>query len=97
MDPALRIFVGILAVAGIAGGSIDLFAPQVAIRWQVRSTERADGIRRSVGQAVGAAIHRGATEPWNDRSARRRVRLIGAFLVLAMAASVAMLVLASTG
>lgn len=88
----MRIFVGIVAVAGIAGGSIDLFAPEVAIRWQVRSSERADGIRRNVGQAVGAAIYRGATEPWNDPDARRRVRLIGALLVLVMSVTLASIV-----
>lgn len=88
---------GIVAAAGIVYGLLDLFAPQVTIRWQVHSTERANGLRRNVGEAFGSVIHRGATEPWNDPVARRRVRMIGVFLILIMPACLALLVSSSTG
>ena len=78
-----------VAAVGIAYGLLDLFAPGTAISWAVRSTSRARGSNRRVGEGFGRFIDRGASEPWNDEGARTRTRLIGVFLVLIMALTIA--------
>ena len=84
-----KIVLTIVAVVGVAYGLLDLLAPQVAIRWQVRSTQRASGVRRSVGEDFGGFIYRGSADPSNDSAVRRRVRLTGTVLVLVMSVTLA--------
>jgi hypothetical protein len=64
-------------------GLLDIFAPSLTIRWQVRSTARPG---RS-GHAVGAGFQRALGidpdgDPWADPGLQRKVRWIGFGLML---------------
>ena|ERR1043166_684514 len=76
----------LLPVAGamIVYGTLELLAPSIPIRWQRRATLRAQGIKRVAGEAVATMVSgpNQPEEPWNDASTRKRVRYIGAFLLV---------------
>jgi hypothetical protein len=67
----------------LAYGLLDIFAPSLTIRWQVRSTAR----QGRSGHAVGAGFQRVLgidpdSDPWVDPGVQRRVRWIGFGLML---------------
>jgi hypothetical protein len=67
-----------LACLPLVGGALDLFSPSTAIRWQVRSTARARGLRQRVGIRFQRWLRVDAlAEPWNDPRVKRSVRWIG--------------------
>jgi hypothetical protein len=78
-----------VALALIAGslcsllfGFLDLFLPSITIRWQVRSTANARGLRRSVGLGFQSMFEVDpSAEPWDDRRVKRSVRLVGVVLI----------------
>lgn len=60
-----------------------MVAPDLTIRWQVRSTARSRGTRK----AIGAEFQRWlsidpAGEPWNDEWVKAKFRKLGLGLVL---------------
>ena len=75
----------VLVVGGSAAavyGLLDLVIPATTIRWQVRSTARAGGARKAVGENVQRAVGMNPKgESSRDPSVLRRVRLIGSVLV----------------
>jgi hypothetical protein len=82
VDPVGVIFIigGSLA---LVYGLLDLFFPQLTIRWQVRSTERARGLKRSVGEAFQRTYGIDPTaEPSDNTRARRLVRWNGVVLIV---------------
>jgi hypothetical protein len=91
-DPAERVrepvqAIGIsLLVTGsliVAYGLLDLFAPGLTTRWQVRSTAKTKGARGTVGEALQQLFGVDPSgEPWYDPVVRRRVRLAGIVLIL---------------
>jgi hypothetical protein len=71
------------ALPGLVYGFLDLLAPQITIRWQVKSTARHPGIRQDVGNAFQKWFRIDPTgEPWDDERVRRKVRLLGGGLLL---------------
>ena len=77
---------GVMLVGGgaaLAYGLLDIFAPRLTTRWQVRSTARHGGSRQAIGIGVQRALGIDPdAEPWNDAAVRRRVRWIGLGLSL---------------
>jgi hypothetical protein len=72
---------------GMGYGLVDVLAPRVAIRWQVRSTAKHRSDFRGV---VGTTFQRWTGtdpdgDPWNEPRVRRNVRLIGLALILCSA------------
>lgn len=82
----MTLWSAVLIVGGfvtLAYGSLDLFTPTTTTRWQVRSTAKAGGSRKAVGERFQRWIKMDPQdEPWKDSRVLRRVRLIGAVLAL---------------
>jgi hypothetical protein len=83
VDAAIGVVFILGGCAMVGYGLLDIFAPSLTIRWQVRSTAKAG---RS-GQAVGMAFQRALGvdpdgEPWADTGVQRKVRWIGLGLIL---------------
>ena len=69
--------------AALVGGLLDMFAPSLTIRWQLRSTASHGGTRRAVGTGFQVALRIDPdADPWNDTGVKRKVRWIGAGLSL---------------
>jgi hypothetical protein len=72
---------GVILVSGcvsLAYGLLDIFAPSLTTRWQVRSTAKHGGSRQSVGMGFQRALGIDPdADPWNDGAVKRRVRWIG--------------------
>jgi hypothetical protein len=86
----LAVGIGLLVLATIplVYGTLNLLAPAVTIRWQVRATERSKGARREIGQVFQRAFEADPDKtPWDDPTVRRRVRLVGMFLLALGAAT----------
>ena len=82
MDPVGITFV-VTGSLALVYGLPELFIPRLAIRWQVRSTERARGLRRAVGEAIQRVYGVDPTaEPWDNPRVRRLVRWTGLALVV---------------
>ena len=64
---------------------IDIAFPSVAIRWQARSTDRAQWTpTRDVGEVFGRWMGIDPRdEPWSDPVVKRRFRLLGLVLMIA--------------
>ena len=77
---------GVILVGGCASlvyGLLDIFAPSLTARWQIRSTARHGGPRQAVGTAFQRALGIDPdADPWNDAAVKRRVRWIGLGLSL---------------
>ncbi len=72
-----------LACFPLVFGALDLFSPSTAIKWQVRSTARARGMRRGVGLGFQQWLEVDAVaEPWRDPRVKRSVRWIGVALIV---------------
>ena len=81
---ALGVFCLLGAALSIGYGLLDLLRPDLAIRWQVRSTTKHRGTMRG---DVGAAFQQWTgtdpnAEPWADRVVRRKVRFIATGLLV---------------
>jgi hypothetical protein len=72
---------GVILVSGcvsLAYGLLDIFAPSLTTRWQVRSTAKHGGSRQAVGMGFQRALGIDPdADPWNDGAVKRRVRWIG--------------------
>jgi uncharacterized membrane protein len=71
--------------AALVYGLLDMFAPSLTIRWQVRSTATAThgGTRRAVRLGFQGALRIDPdADPWNDADVKRKVRWIGFSLSL---------------
>ena len=87
MRVAFLIVVGASVLAGVIVGLLDVFVPGRMIRWQVASTARSKGSRHEVGKAFGRFVYTDDDpEPWNDATAKRKVRVIGIVLIGSMLA-----------
>jgi hypothetical protein len=70
-------------IACLIFGGLDIFAPSLMIRWQIKSTAKHHDFRKTVGTSVQQWMNIDPSgEPWKDPTSRQRVRLIGGFLVL---------------
>jgi len=70
------------SVALLIYGLLDLFKPATTIRWQVRSTSNARGLRRAVGLGIQDMFRVDpSAKPWDDRRVRRSVRVVGIVLI----------------
>lgn len=77
--------------ASLVFGLLDIFAPSLTIRWQVRSTARHGGSRRAVGTGFQRALGIDPdVDSWNDAAVKRKVRWIGLGLSLFSLAAVAL-------
>jgi hypothetical protein len=76
----------VLMIGGITSliyGCLDMFAPSLTIRWQIKSTAKHDDFRKVVGTSFQRWFDVDpAGEPWKNPSTRRKVRLVGGFLVI---------------
>ena len=82
MNPVGISFV-VTGSVGLVYGLLDLLAPGLTIRWQVRSTSRGRGLKRSVGEAFQGLFGVDPTaDPWDNPRVRRSVRSIGVALVI---------------
>jgi hypothetical protein len=64
--------------AALVYGLLDMFAPSLTIRWQVRSTATHGETRRAVGLGLQGALRIDPdADPWNDADVKRKVRWIG--------------------
>ena len=64
--------------AALVYGLLDMFAPSLTIRWQVRSTATHGGTRRAVGLGFQGTLRIDPdADPWNDADVKRKVRWIG--------------------
>ena len=81
MAPAAVVIIA-LACFLLVYSVVELLSPSTAIKWQVRSTARARGLKRGVGlgfqQWLGVDPN---AEPWNDPRVRRSVCWIGLALI----------------
>ena len=69
--------------AAFVYGLLDIFAPSLTIRWQVRSTATNGGPRQLVGVGFQRALGIDPdSDPWDDPGVRRKVRWIGLALSL---------------
>lgn len=65
-----------------AARALELLSPSTAIKWQVRSTAKARGLRRGVGLGFQQWLSVDPVgEPWKDPRVRRSVRWIGVALI----------------
>jgi hypothetical protein len=70
-------------IACLIFAGLDIFAPSLMIRWQMKSTAKHDDFRRTVGTTFQQWMNvHPSGEPWKDPSVRLRARLIGGFLAL---------------
>lgn len=74
----------ILIGLGVAYAALDILLPAVAVRWQVASTKRRQGFRRSIGTSFQKWLGYQSSEPWTDPAVLRRVRILGVALLLVM-------------
>jgi hypothetical protein len=83
VNAAIAVVIVLVGCAMVGYGLLDIFAPSLTIRWQVRSTAKAG---RS-GHAVGMGFQRALgidpdSDPWADPGVQRKVRWIGFGLML---------------
>jgi hypothetical protein len=76
-------------VGAIAFGFGELAFPSVFIRWQIRSTSRARGLNRAIGEWFQQRYEHPTVGADTDPGVRRRVRWTGLLLVVFGAGCVA--------
>ena len=78
VNAAIGVVFILVGCASLGYGLLDIFAPSLTIRWQVRSTAR----QGRFGHAVAAGFQRALgidpdSDPWADPGVQRKVRWIG--------------------
>jgi hypothetical protein len=83
VNAALGVVFLLSGCAALVYGLLDVFAPSLTIRYQVRSTATNGGARQAVGVGFQRALGIDPdSDPWDDPGVRRKVRWIGLALSL---------------
>ena len=83
VNAALGVVFLLSGSAALVGGLLDIVAPSLTIRWQVRSTATNGGTRQAVGMGFQRVLGIDPeSDPWDDPGVRRKVRWIGLALAL---------------
>jgi hypothetical protein len=83
VNAALGVVFLLSGSAALVYGLLDIVAPSLAIRWQVRSTATYGGTRQAVGMGFQRVLGIDPeSDPWDDPGVRRKVRWIGLALAL---------------
>lgn len=83
VNAALGVVFLLSGSAALVYGLLDIVAPSLSIRWQVRSTATNGGTRQAVGTGFQRVLGIDPeSDPWDDPDLMRKVRWIGLALAL---------------